>query len=59
MKSILFFLPCLSASAQLKFYTSIGFDIIEIFKYSKDKDKDVMVNYKNILLQFMSKKIYR
>ena len=45
MKSILHFLPCLNASEQLKFYTSMGFDINE-------ENKDVMVKYKNIILQF-------
>ena len=51
MKSILHFLPCLNASEQLKFYTSMGFDIIDINKYN-EKNKDVMVKYENIILQF-------
>jgi hypothetical protein len=48
MKNILHFLPCVNATEQLKFYTSIGFDIIEINK----KNKDVIVKYENIVLQF-------
>ena len=52
MKSILFYLPCLSAGEQLKFYTSMGFDIVEINKYSKKPNKDIMVKYEAIFLQF-------
>jgi effector-binding domain-containing protein len=52
MKNILCHLPCLSAEEQLKFYTSIGFDIIEINKYCKKPNKDIMVKYKKIYLQF-------
>jgi hypothetical protein len=55
MESMLFVLPCLNAADQLRFYTSIGFDIIAVSQGNK-KNKDIIVKYENILLQFYTRK---
>ena len=55
MESLLLLLPCVNAAEQLRFYTSIGFDIIAVNRYNK-KNQDILVAYKNIFLQFYTSK---